>query len=368
VITVVYNEGVKLTLQTQLLPERDHAEKLKATVERFNEAANWGSGVAFKHKVSNKIDLQKIVYRDLRERFGLSSQMAVRCIAQICEAYKRDKSIRPVFRPHAAVPYDLRLMSFKGPDRVSLLTLEGRILVPVIMGKYQAERYANAKGQSDLVLRADGKWFLLVTVDIPEAAPIPATDFIGVDLGIANIATTSDGETHSGADVNKTRKKHNLQRKRLGKKNTKGAKKKAKRVGKKEARFRRHENHCISKKIVETAKGTGRGIGLEDLTYIRDRITARGGDAKNRLGGWAFAQLGTFISYKAALAGVPTVFVDPRYTSQTCPECDHRERSNRKSQSEFRCKACGHEQHADIVGARNIRNAALSKDGALAIL
>src|SRR5262249_53453690 len=91
----VYNRRMKLTLQIQLLPGRDHAARLKATLERFNEAANWAAGIAFEHQCSNKIELQKIVYRELRERFGLSSQMAVRCIAQVCEAYKRDKSIRP---------------------------------------------------------------------------------------------------------------------------------------------------------------------------------------------------------------------------------------------------------------------------------
>jgi putative transposase len=87
------------------------------TVERFNEAANWVAGIAFDLGTANKINLQKVVYRDIRERFGLSSQMAVRCIAQVCEAYKRDKTVRPVFRKHAAVPYDQRIMSFKGPDR-----------------------------------------------------------------------------------------------------------------------------------------------------------------------------------------------------------------------------------------------------------
>ena len=352
---------MKRTLQTQLLPDDGEAAQLKATVERFNEAANFAAGVAFERKLSNKVELQKIVYRDLRNRFGLSSQMAVRCLAQVCEAYKRDKSIRPVFRPHAAMPHDQRTMSFKGPDRVSLLTLEGRVVVPVVMGKYQAERFTNAKGQADLVLRFDGKWFLLVTVDIPDEAPIPATDFIGVNLGLANIATTSDGERQTGKPVEDVRRKHNLQRKRLQRLGTKGAKKKLRRTSKKEARFRKHENHCISKKNVATAKRTGRGIALEDLKGIRDRVTARGGDARNRLSGWSFHQLYTFLAYKAQAAGVPVVLVDPAYTSQTCPECGHRERSNRKSQSEFRCKACGHEQHADIVGARNIRNAAVSQ-------
>ncbi len=293
--------------------------------------------------------------------------MAQLAIKTARDAYCRDKAFRPKFRKHAAVAYDQRIMSFKSLDRVSLLTLEGRIVVPFVMGSYQRQGMALPKGQSDLVLRKDGKWFLIVTADVPDTAPVPVTDFIGVDLGICNIATDSDGGKYTGKPVEKVRRKHNLQRKRLQRRNTKGAKKKLKRVSKKEARFRKHQNHCISKTIIETAERTGRGIALEDLKGIRERVTARGGEARNRLSGWSFAQLGAFIGYKAALAGVPMVHVDPRYTSQTCPECGHRERSNRKSQGEFRCKACDHEAHADIVGARNIRNAALVKTGARAV-
>jgi IS605 OrfB family transposase len=128
----------------------------------------------------------------------------------------------------------------------------------------------------------------------------------------------------------------------------------------KEAQFRRHENHVISRRIVESASRTGRGIALEDLEGIRERVTARGGDAHNRLSGWAFAQLGRFIGYKAKLAGIPVVFVDPRDTSRTCAECGHREKANRRSQGEFLCKGCGHEDHADANAARNIRCRALA--------
>jgi predicted transposase len=265
---------MKLTVQLQLLPGRDHAARLRETVGRFNEAANWLAGIAFERRTANKLVLQHAHYGELRERFGLSAQMAVRCIAQVCEAYKRDKSKRPKFRRTAAMPFDQRMMSFKGLDRVSLLTLGGRVLVPFLLGKYQAEQFTHAKGQADLVLRGDGKWFLLVTVDVPEGAPIPATDFIGVDLGIANIAADSDGTIHSGEEVERIRRKHNLQRRRLQRKGTRGAKKKLRRLAGKEGRFRRHENHCISKAIVENAKGTGRGIALEDLKGIRERITA----------------------------------------------------------------------------------------------
>jgi putative transposase len=359
---------MKLTLQTQLLPERDHADRLKETVERFNEAANWCAGVAFERKLANKIELQKIVYRDIREKFGLSAQMAVRCIAQVCEAYKKDKTIRPEFRPHAAVPYDQRLMSFKGPDRVSLLTLGGRILVSVVMGKYQREQFTHAKGQADLVLRHDGRWFLLVTVDLPEDTPIPVTDFIGIDLGVVNIVTDSDGGQMSGEKVEKARRKYGDKHRRLQQaaterrqsgKRPRSIRRKIARDKAREARYKRDVNHCTAKAYVETAKGTGRGIAIEDLDGIRDRVTARGGDSRNRLSGWSFFQFRTFLTYKALLAGVPLVVVNPAYTSQDCAECGHRDRRNRKTQATFKCLKCGHTDNADVNAARNIRSRAI---------
>ena len=286
--------------------------------------------------------------------------MAQLAIKAASDAFKRDKSRRVHFKPHAAIPYDQRIMSFPASDRVSLLTLEGRVKVPFVVGPHDARRLDLPKGQSDLVYR-DGRWFLYVTVDVPDASPIAPTDFVGVDLGIANIATDSDGNVHTGADVEGIRKKHNLQRKRLGRRNTKGARKKIRRMRDKEARFRRHQNHVISKAIVRDAKRTDRGIALEDLEGIRERVTARGGERRNRLGSWGFAQLGGFIVYKARLAGVAVEFIDPAYTSRTCHECGHCERSNRQSQGRFHCQACDHRAHADVNAARNIRARALSK-------
>ena len=355
---------MKLTLQMQLLPDADQKPVLLVTMERFNEAATLAARLGFEHGVFSQPSIHKLAYREIREQFGLSSQMAIRAIGKAVEVFARDKTKCPSFMPHGAVVYDNRILGFKGLDKVSLWVLGGRMVLPLVYGEYQGRRFDRMKGQVDLVYRG-GKFFLYCSVEMPEDAPIDPTDFLGVDLGIANIATTSDGKLLSGEFVEDVRRKNHLQRKHLQRKGTKGAKKKLRRVSKREARFRKHENHCISKKIVETAKRTGRGIALEDLKGIRERVTARGGDARNRLSGWSFHQMYTFLAYKATLAGVPVVLVAPAYTSQTCPECGHCERSNRKSQSEFRCKACGHEQHADIVGARNIRNAALSKDKAL---
>jgi hypothetical protein len=103
------------------------------------------------------------------------------------------------------------------------------------------------------------------------------------------------------------------------------------------------------------------GTGNSAYDYIiRSRVekTVRKGQ-RGRLGNWSFAQLRHFLEYKARLAGVPLVTVDPRHTSQTCSACGHRERANRKSQAEFVCKHCGYSLDADHNGARNIRSRAL---------
>jgi IS605 OrfB family transposase len=352
---------MKLIVQIQLTPDADTGRKLRSVVERFNAACNWIAGECFARREANVYNVRKFAYHEVRARFGLSSQMAQLAIKAVCDAYKRDKSIKPLFRKHAAIPFDQRTMSFKGIARVSLLTLEGRVIVPFLVGRYSKERLALPTGQSHLVLRQDGKWFLLVTVEVPEGTKIPATDFIGVDLGIANIATDSNGTEYSGRPVEEVRRNHNRQRRRLQRNGSKGAKKRLKRLAGRERRFRRHENHVISKKIVTSAKGTGRGIAVEHLGGIRARLTARGTEARAKLSGWSFGQLYAFLSYKATLAGVPVVTVDPAYTSRTCAACGHCSKSNRKSQAVFVCRACGHGAHADVNAARNIRARATRK-------
>ena len=253
---------MKLTIQTRLLPSPEQAALLRLTMERFNQAATFAAKVGFEAGVFSQFRIHALAYRAIRERFGLSAQMAVRAIAKAVECFRRDKTTCPVFRPLGAVTYDERILGFKSLDKVSLGTLDGRQLVGLVYGEYQRARFDRIKGQCDLVHR-DGMWFLYATADVPEKPPIQVTDFLGVDLGIAAIATDSNGKQYSGKPVERARRKHNLQRKRLQRKRTKGAQRKLKRVSGKEARFRKHENHCISKALVKTAEDTGRGIAVE---------------------------------------------------------------------------------------------------------
>lgn len=335
---------------------------MRETIEAFFEAANWLAGKAFEQRTANKVLLQQLYYTQLRKKFNLSAQMAVRCIAQVCEAYKRDRKIKPKFRKHAAMPLDDRLMSFKGGDRVSILTLQGRVSIPFVIGAYQHERFGFAKGQSDLVLRKDGKWFLLVTVDLPEKSPTLATDFLGLDLGTIELATDSDGQHFDGSTVETTRlhyqkKRRQLQRKaaqlkREGKR-PKKVRRKLKALSGRERRFKKDTNHVISRRLVDKATDTNRGIALEDLSGITNGTRFRQSQ-RDAMSKWAFFELRRFIEYKARLAGVRVVAIDPAYTSQRCFECGHIERGNRRSRGIFWCKRCGHFDHADVNAAKNI--------------
>src|SRR5713226_8301536 len=186
---------MKLTLAIKLAPSGAQHAALVATLERFNAACNAIAEVAFREHLANKIALQKIVYYDIRARFGLSSQMTVRAIAKVVEAYKRDKTIQPTFRPHGALTYDERIMSWKGLDHVSLLALEGRHLVACRFGPYQQARRDFLRGQADLILR-DGVFYLCATMDVLDVPATDVDDFLGVDLGIVNIATDSDATVY----------------------------------------------------------------------------------------------------------------------------------------------------------------------------
>jgi putative transposase len=348
---------VKLTIQLQLLPDAEQRSRLLATMERVNEAATFAARRGFEAGVFSQPSIHKLVYADIRSRFGLSAQMAVRAIGKAVECFARDRNVCPAFKCHSAIPYDERIMRFKGPDKISLWALqEGRVVVPAIYGEHQKQRFDRIKGQADLVYRKC-KFYLYCTVKLPDRTPIQPNDFLGVDLGIVNIASTSDGKRYSGSQISSVRHRYRRLRTKLQRKGTRAAKSKLKHLSGSERRFATHVNHCISKQIVAEAERSGRGIAIEELGGIRGRVKAW---PKQHaiLHSWAFSQLRLFLQYKAALAGVALVAVDPRNTSRTCAVCGHCAKENRRTQHQFRCRSCNHEAHADINAAVNIGRAA----------
>ena len=352
------------TTKIKLLTDSDQFNKLAATMVRFNEASNYISEVLFLEQIFSQIKAHKLCYYDVRERFGLSAQMAVRAIGKVVDSYKTDRTSKHTFRETGAVVYDERILSFKGLEYASILTLEGRIDVPMLISAYHQGvlQGRRVRGQADLILQ-DGLFYLLLVIEIPDGTPFEPEGVIGVDLGIANIAVDSTGEVFSGAKVNGIRARHRRLRKKLQAKGTKSAKRLLKKRRRKEQRFARDVNHQISKRLVSKAKDTRSVIALEDLKGIRERTEKTVKKAQRaKHSSWAFYQLRQFIDYKAKLAGVFVMFVDPRNTSRTCPECGLIDKNNRPTRDTFRCQCCGYAAPADNVAAINIgRRAAVNQ-------
>lgn len=349
---------MKLIAQLKLRPTAEQADVLRRTLETANGACTFISDVAWETRTFGKFALQKACYEQVREQFGLSAQMTIRALAKVGDAYKLDKKAKRTFRPLASIAYDDRILSFALPrSQVSIGTLDGRQAISFVCGERQRRMLATRQGESDLLLHR-GEWYLLVTCEIEEPDPIDVDGVLGLDLGIVNLATDSDGETHSGAQVERKHQWYARRRAALQAVGTKSAKRRLRQVSGRQRRFQKDTNHCISKRLVAKAERTKRVIAVEELTGIRQRARARGPAQRARHSNWAFAQLRQFISYKARRAGVPVVAVDPRNTSRTCSACGHCEQANRRSQAEFCCVSCGHQAAADVNAAINIRNRA----------
>ncbi|MGD9157190.1 MAG: transposase [Desulfobacteraceae bacterium] len=347
---------MNLTLKIKILPNTEQKQRLKDLFTTFNSACNDVSEVAYRLKTASQVKLHRECYYGLREKYGLKAQLAVRAIGKVVENYRRDKTKKHVFKPMGAVVLDNKLMSYKGVDRISITSLTDRMVIPIVIGAYGTQHFRRAKGQADLVFK-NGSFYILQNCVYPDDDPIDPKDFLGVDLGVVNVAVDSDGEVFSGSVVKSVRHRHRRLRKRLQAKGTKSAKRRLKKLSGKERRFSIDVNHCISKHIVQKAQRTGRGIAVEDLKHIRKRVTARR-SGRAILHNWAFAQLRSFIEYKAKIAQVLVIPVDPRNTSRTCPICGCIDKRNRKTQSSFSCVSCGHSGMADKIAALNIRSRA----------
>lgn len=387
-------------VQVKLLAERAQLDSLVRTVQRCNQVACQVSVSAHEQRAAHRhlsaFSMQKSTYAQAKQS-GLSAQPALLVISKVAGAYAtlranlragrygpqgsarraRVEGTPIRFRRLAGQPFDDRCLSWRiDPESptgtVSIWTVDGRMRGIVFVGEPgQVEQLRRHRcGQTDLVIRPDrhGRFtaYLIATVNVPVAPVVDgphldtASGWIGVDMGVENIAVPSDralatelisrfGDGH----VKDRRTRNRELREKLQRKGTKSTKRLLKKLARKEARFAADVNHQIAKRIIAEAERTGRGIAVEELTGIRERVRLRKPQRATH-SSWAFAQLGAFLEYRAHRAGAPFVQVDPAYTSQRCTMCGHTEPGNRPTQARFVCRDCGYAEHADIVASDNI--------------
>jgi len=379
----------KLKLHTS--PEQFRA--LRQTQLAYREALNYTSRYAFAHgKMSNQQRLQKETYADVRTQYNLPSQMACNVPRQVGATYKtlwtrvkqnaaqrkagitkkRYKGLdqAPKYVSPTLTYNFHRDYSFKPEQQVSVLTLEGRVIVSYSGYNKHVTLIEHGAhiGAAKLWYDKPHKQFsLLVSLEVEAADPTPETHkgVVGVDVGQRYLAVTSDtrGKTafYSGKAA-RAKADHSARlRKRLQQKGTRSATRRLIAISGRERRFKLQTNHTIAKHIVDTHPSSI--IGLEHLTDIRERTKRKRGKKATRkqrranchASRWAFAELHSVIAYKATLAGSMTVEVDAHFTSQACPKCGYISQANRPHAGLlFVCQNCHFGLHADLVGARNI--------------
>ena len=358
-----------LTVSCKLKVSQSQAAKLDATLEAFGQALNWVNQNT-PEKVANAVKLQSLCYREIRVRFGLSSNLAQQVCRRLAGARKvAQQKNRPVkaFKGGFAT-YDARIFSFREKDwTVSLTTVEGRERFELAIGRYQRERLAGSNPKSaTLVKRKDGSYSIQICVETEPSPPQRTGRVLGVDLGRTDIAHTSEGDNWNGQQLNRVRDHYSKLRAALQRKASKGTRSSRRRcrellqrLSGKERRFQVWVNHRISKAIVSRAKATNSAIALEDLTGIRERVNQqpRSKTERRRANSWAFYQLRQFLEYKARVAGVSLILVPPAYTSQTCHRCLHihpEQGKSYRSGKSFKCGHCGWGGDADLNGANVI--------------
>lgn len=350
-----------LTVNCKLSPTDSQAEELKDTLKAFADACNWINQIV-PLKIKNHVRIHDMVYQDVRTKFGLSSNLAVRAINRVAGNRKtalKDHSTVKNFEP-TSVDYDARIFAFREKDdEVSVTLLRSRQRIKLLLGTYQRNQLKGSKPTSATVCKRGSEYYIHIQVKSDAPDQIQTDMVLGVDLGITDIAVTSEGQKFCGETIKQIKTHYISIRAVLQQKAVKGTRSSRRRcrelqqrLSGKESRYQRQINHEISKAIVTRAKEIPARIALEDLTGIREGVNQKSGkNQRRRVNGWAFYQLKEFLTYKALQAGIPLVLVDPAYTSQICHVCG--EHGNRNGKS-FKCPACNWSGDADFNGAQNI--------------
>lgn len=328
----------------------------------FDVCSEWG----FKNHSYNKVGNHNATYRNIRSVVPKLPSSLVQCARDCaCDALKAVKcKHQPTRNELSAIRYNSRVIRVNFDMKHAMIsTSNGRIRGDFVLPAYY-QKYSGwyIKSSTISFRKRDKTFYLGCQVESNSQPPTnhkyhaDSNPILGIDRGIVNIAVCSDNTFYNSKKVKNTRAKYAKLRAELQSKGTRSAKRKLRELSGRERRFVTDVNHCISKHIVQKPHTT---FALEDLSKIRVQNRRKGRDFNRKLNNWAFYELEQFIRYKSENVGKSVVFVDARFTSQKCSKCGHVHKSNRNA-SDFKCKKCGFNLHADLNASRNIAHAGIS--------
>ena len=379
-----------IKLRINITPEQENL--FRQMTEQYRQACNFVSQYIFNNQFNLAYkSLNKELYNDLREQFGLKSQLAQSSVKTTIARYKTVKQQlfqnpykykdengkwkyitktlewlwKPVLfnRPQAdlvrnrdySFVNDGHILSINTLDKRTKCTFEGKHFAEYLNGTWNL-------GTAKLV-ELKGLWYLHIpaTRVIEDFQKENVRHVVGIDRGLRFLTVSYDehGKTEfvSGRKIATKRRKFLKVRQQLQSKGTKSAKRRLKAISGRENRWMSDVNHQISKTLVEKY-GKDTLFVLEDLTGVsfeETNISEKTKQQKSDLRSWAFYQLEQFLTYKAHENRSEVLKVSAKYTSQRCPKCGTIHKENRDHHKHLYSCQCGYKSNDDRIGAMNIQ-------------
>lgn len=349
----------------QLVVSAEHYKLLDSTADAYRSACNFVSEYVFRTRNLKQFSLNQELYYELREKFGLGSQMTQSVFKTVIARYKTIQTnqhewIQPKFK----IPqFDLvwnRDYSLS-QEYFSINTLNGRLKLSYYAKGMETyfDKETYRFGTAKLICR-HRKYFLHipVTFEVDECPDSDICNVVGIDRGINFVIATYDSKHKSGFVSGKTIKQkrghYKKLRKQLQQVGTPSSRKRLKAIGQRENRWMQDVNHCVSKALVESNPKHTLFV-LEDLSGVRSATEKVRVKDRYVSVSWSFYDLEQKLIYKAMQHQDKVIKVNPAYTSQCCPVCGHTEKVNRNKKIHlFCCQNCSYKSNDDRIGAMNL--------------
>jgi IS605 OrfB family transposase len=303
---------------------------------------------------------------------ALPSQALQQCLKNLDRAFKDgfDKK-QPLKRIPTFKKKGVSTDSIRYPQGFKIEQANNRICLPKLGWiSYRNSRKIVGEPKNVTVSRKGQHWYVSIQTEYETQNTYhKSTSIVGIDVGIKRFATLSDGTHYKPLDSFKrlSSKLAKLQRQLKNKvkfsNNWKKLKAKITALHERIANARHDYLHKVSTEISKSHAV----IVVEDLKIRSMSKSAKGSKdkpgrmVKQKAGlnkaildqGWGMFV--DFLEYKQSWNGGMVLKVNPKHTSQECPACSHTHKDNRKEQAVFECVECGYQNHADVVGATNIK-------------
>jgi putative transposase len=359
------DEGLlTLSIGMRVSPEPAGIELLR----RYNVALNYAINKILRLDLKKIGEVHSVLYRELREWFGLPSRVAIDCYRDAlanANAWRNNpkKGRKPRVRK-------LSMLLHPGSGyrvKDGYVEIIGGIRMKIIDWDRRYDDYEN--GEARLVYR-EGKMMLWISKKVPKPEPYQPRDVIAVDINERKIiygdhvinkeSDTEIDEAHRWKKLAENLQKKYSSTRYPAWRRRKGILNRIRSYHRKARNILEDWARKTSLRIVELAKELGYAVAREDLTGLINSLRKiKNKDHRTKLIIMGYKRLGKWIDWNAKKQGVPLAIVKPNGTSSECPKCDSKLEEN--GYRRLKCPRCGFEADRDIIGKLNIRKRALKK-------